>query len=152
MAGIERSIKVVNRAGVTLFESDEVGIKDVGGRYLTHKDRFTALLLAATVSNYLWTPQEGIWVVTGVSSTHSVVGGASAAVMPVVCLGSVAVASGTAQLTAALDLTLTAPRSQYGTLIATPTQFVRGDALGLLMSGTLTGLVGAVTVEVARVG
>lgn len=151
MSNVEGSIKIINRAGTTLFESDDIGLKNSLGYYISHQDRITQALLAGSVSNYLWTPQEGSWIVTSVASTHGVVGGASAAVMPVVCSGSVAVASGTPQLVTALDLTLTAPRSQYGTLIATPTPMYRGDALALLFSGTLTNLVGSITVQIARV-
>ena len=69
----------------------------------------------------------------------------------VVCTGSVAIGSGVAQLTGALDLTVTAPAKRAGTLIASPTEIYIGDSVGIDMSGTLTGLVGQVTIGLKRI-
>lgn len=126
--------------------------KDNRNRYQHGIPPITAQLLAASVDSFIWTCVEGVWVVDTVVEAHTVVGGSGATVQVVVCPGSVAVASGTAQLSAALDLTVTAPAKQFGTLIATPTQMLRGDSLAIDMSGTLTGLVGVLTVQLARVG
>jgi len=149
---IYRALSVVDRSGNVLLDigGDAVGAKDGNGRYdlqfIEHD------LLAASVDTFIWVCQEGIWQIQYASEGHTVVGGAGANVQVVVCPGGVAIASGTAQLTAALDLTVTAPKVQHGTLITTPTQMFRGDALGLDFSGTLTGLVGSITVAIQRRG
>ncbi len=147
-----RDVTLVNRTGVILVDSDEIGIKDGSGRYFSPYDYVTHDILAATPNSFIWTCIEGVWQIAGVAEAHTVAGGASAAVQVVVCPGSVAIASGTAQLTATLDLTVTAPAKSFGTLIATPTQIFRGDSVGLSFSGTLTGLVGMLTVQLRRVG
>lgn len=137
---------------LTILDTDAVGVKDGSGRYWYPPIEKSFSLLAASVDAFIWTCIEGIWQVTGVVEAHTVVGGSGATVNVVVCPGSVAIASGTAQLSAALDLTVTAPAKQFGTLIASPTQIFRGDSVGIDMSGTLTGLVGVLTVQLKRVG
>jgi hypothetical protein len=92
-----------------------------------------------------------VWQVTGVHSNITVSGGTSAAVTVVHCAAGVAIGSGTAQLSAALDLEETGPNMQTGTLIASPTLFYPGDVLGLDFSGTLTSLVGVITIELGKV-
>ena len=147
-----RDVTLVNRTGVILVDSDEVGIKDGSGRYFSPYEHVNHDLLAASVDGFIWTCIEGVWQIAGVAEAHTVVGSSGATVQVVVCPGSVAIASGTAQLTAALDLTVTAPAKSFGTLIATPTQIFRGDSVGMDLSGTLTGLVGMLTVQLRRVG
>ena len=149
---IWRDLKLVNRVGATILETDDVGMKDATARYVSPYEFLTVDLLAAMVDNFLWTCIEGIWQVAGVAEAHTVVGGASCAVQVVVCPGSVAIGSGTAQLTATLDLTVTAPAKSFGTLIASPTQIFRGDSVGIDISGTQTGLVGKLTVQLKRIG
>lgn len=151
---IQQTFTLQNKAGVTQLDYDQTlgGIKDGSNRFFTPWQNFTVDLLAATVDTFIWTCIEGIWQLNGVAEAHTVVGGAAAAVTVVVCPGSVAIASGTAQLTAVLDLTVTAPAKSFGTLIATPTSMFRGDSLGIDMSGTLTGLVGKLTVQLKRIG
>jgi len=63
-----------------------------------------------------------------------------------------AIASGTAQLAAAVDLTAVAPSHVFPALIASPTLIMRGDGVALDYSGTLTGLVGTLSITLGRVG
>lgn len=149
---IEIGTKIVTPLGVTLFEADSLGLKDASSRYLSFYQERTFPLLAASVDSFIWTCIDGVWVLEAAVTAHTVVGGSGATVQLVHCASSVAIASGTAQLSAAIDLTVTAPAEQYGTLIASPTQFLRGDSLGIDMSGTLTGLVGVLTYRMKRIG
>jgi len=100
---------------------------------------------------FVWICQEGIWQVAYVGEAHTVVGGSNYAVQVVHCAQGVAIASGTAQLSAALDLTVTAPAKSYGTLIASPTQFTRGDVLGLDMSGTVGSYAGVISILMKKI-
>ncbi len=149
----QQTFTLVNAGGLVDLDYDPIlgGLKDRTGRLVTPFHHVTLPLLAATVDGFVWTCIEGVWQVAGVAEAHTVVGGSGATVQVVVCLGSVAIASGSAQLTAALDLTATAPAKSFGTMIATPTLIYRGDSVGIDMSGTLTGLVGALTVQMKRV-
>jgi hypothetical protein len=142
-----------NLAGVTQVDYDPIlgGLKDGTGKmHLTWLDKSWPLL-AASVDSYIWTCIEGIWQLYAVGESHTVVGGSGATVQLVVCPGSVAIGSGTAQLTAALDLTVTAPAKSFGTLIASPTLMYKGDSLAVDLSGTLTGLVGQLTYLLKRI-
>lgn len=150
---IERSIAVKNRLGVTTFTIDgDDGIRDnVGNALIATHDRVNAPLLAGSINSFIWVCQEGVWVVSGVAEAHTVVGGSGATVTVVVCPGAIAIASGVVQLTAPLDLTVTAPAKSFGTLIASPTEIYRGDAVALLLAGTLTGLVGALSIQIKKI-
>lgn len=130
------------------------GVKHAGNnRFYSDYDQAGMILLATSVDGYFpWSPHAGIWQVFSVIEGHTVVGGSGATVGVVVCPGGVAIASGTAQLGAAIDLTVTAPVRQYGTIIASPTLIFPGDLVGVDMSGTLTGLVGMIAVGFKRVG
>jgi len=155
---ISQGESVVNRFGQIVFDVDrDLGARDflVTGnpRVLDGSKNMTVALAAAmATSGFLWTCHEGIWRVGTVSAAYTVAGGASAALQLAVCPQSVAPGSGVNQLTAALDLTTTAPAVKFGTLIATPTVLTRGDSIAYVMSGTLTGLVGVATVGMWRVG
>src|SRR5215471_11616118 len=145
---IERALTMVDARGSVLWDVDpSVGAKDFGARVIDGVESVTVSLLAAmAVNGFIWTVHEGIWRV------GTVAGSAGATAQVVVCPQSVAVASGTVQLAAALDLTIVAPVVRFGTLIAPPTLMTRGDSLGYLMTGTLTNLVGVLTVNMWRVG
>jgi len=151
---IERALTMVDARGSVLWDVDpSVGAKDFGARVIDGVESVTVSLLAAmAVNGFIWTVHEGIWRVGTVSESHTVAGSAGATAQVVVCPQSVAVASGTVQLAAALDLTIVAPVVRFGTLIAPPTLMTRGDSLGYLMTGTLTNLVGVLTVNMWRVG
>lgn len=151
---ILQAFRVVGRGptGTPLFDVDETGVKDiVQGSYFSAFDRLNIPLLATSVDSFWWVCQEGTWRVASVAEAHTVVGGSGATVNVVVCPQAVAIASGTAQLSAALDLTVTAPAKAFGTLIASPTDIRRGDCIGIDMSGTLTGLVGILSIMIKRV-
>ncbi len=150
-----RAMTVVDKNNAVMLDvgGDSIGPKDGSGRYANFFETITMDLLAASVDNGIWVCQEGVWVLQYVSEYHAVVGGSGANFQITVSAGGTqAPSAGTAQLTATVDLTVTAPKMQHGTLIASPTQMVRGDVLCLDMSGTLTGLVGRLTCGVKRVG
>lgn len=139
--------------GAAVLTLDKNGIyHNTGARFFTDYDSVEIPLLASTVDGGIWAVHSGIWQVMSVIEYHTVVGGSGANVTVVVCPGGVAIASGVAQLTAEIDLTVTAPVRQFGTLITTPTRIQPGDVVGINMSGTLTNLVGMLSVAFKRVG
>lgn len=153
---IEQGYKIVGRAAAngvapTILEIDDIGIKDVSGRYLSHVEPITVQLLAASVNTFIWHCHEGIWQVASVSEAHSVVGGSGATVTVAVGPAGTAPGSAVVQLTAPLVLTTTAPAGSFGTLIASPTRLGRGDTVSIVMAGTLTGLVGILTLNMKRI-
>jgi hypothetical protein len=151
---IERALTMVDSRGRVLWDVDPaVGARDFSARVIDGVESITVSLLAAmAVNSFIWTVHEGIWQVGTVSESHTVAGGAGATLQVVACPQSVAVASGVNQLTAAFDLTIGAPAVRFGSLVSSLTLMTRGDSLGYLMSGTLTGLVGVLTVNLWRVG
>lgn len=136
---------------VPVLTLDKNGISDRSSRYHSAWQNVSWPLLAASLSSYIWTCKEGIWQVQDVEAVVTVTGGSSATVDLLVCSGVTAPASGTSQLTAVLDIQETAPFRARGTLITTPTKLVRGDSLAVVFGGTLTGLVGLMSVQVKRV-
>lgn len=148
------TLKGLGPTGTTFIDFDPVTglLKDRNNRAFQSAPTVAVSLFATMVDSFIWSPTEGIWQVDAVAESHTVVGGSGAQVQVVVCPGSVAIASGTAQLTAALDLTVTAPACRFGTLIASPTRIMRGDSVGVDVNGTLTGLVGQLTVTFRRIG
>lgn len=88
------------------------------------------------------------YVVVSAKEIHSTAGGSSAAVQVRKCTGTTAPASGTAIAQATFDLTATVNTTQTATLSATAADYTlaAGDKLAFDFSGTLTSLVGAVTI------
>lgn len=146
---IDRSLAPAENVLITL---DSNGIVDSSSRRLPFFTTITKELIATSVDTYLWTCPEGQWEITRAESIISVTGGTGADIMVEHCTGVVAPASGTDQLTAVLDLEETAPAKALGTLIATPTPFQPGDNLAVYFTGTLTGLVGAISITLKRTG
>jgi len=116
----------------------------------------TVDLLAASVDNDLWI-SNGNYMVVGFREAHDVVGGASAAVRPRKITDtsrSGAAASATVKelTTANIDLTASINVVRTPTLVATRAdlKFKSGDRLALDFSGTLTGLVGKLTVYLKK--
>jgi hypothetical protein len=113
-------------------------------------------LLAASVDKWIWIAPFACKVVS-VREVHSVVGGASAAVRPrkVTDTSAPGAAASTTvkELSAAIDLTATINTVVAPTVTATTADITlaAGDKIGLDFSGTLTGLVGALTIELQRV-
>jgi hypothetical protein len=154
---LEQALSIRGRAntlGVTplIADMDELGLRDSLGRYFSPYHTLDWPLLVGSISSFIWHCHEGLWQVHSVSEAHTVVGGAGCTATLVVCPQAVAIGSGTAQLTAVLDLTVTAPAYRFGTLIASPTIMSRGDALAVLMAGTQTGLVGVLHTLLKRIG
>lgn len=116
----------------------------------------TSELLAASVDNDVWVA-DGDYEVVEFAETHSVVGGAAAAVRPrkitdTSAPGAAAGATVKELTTANIDLTASINTVRRPTLTATKAdrKFKRGDRLALDFSGTLTGLVGQVTVVLKK--
>lgn len=148
--------------GTPVFEVDAIsgfakvttpGKFMVDSNIVPDKESRSVLLLVGTLSNYVWFINEGVWQVDHVVADQSVAGGAGATVTVVVCAPTVVVASGTVQLTAAIDLATAGNngKSVRGTLIASPTRAAAGDRIGYVMAGTLTALVGNLTIGIKRV-
>lgn len=149
---IMRSLEIVNATGgrVMLLDGD-AGVQAPGGALFDPGHIIQWPLLAASVDTYVWTNPSGVWEVESVRTIISVSGGTSAVVDVRVCSGVTAPASGVTQLTATLDLEETAPAKATGTLIAVPTRIFPGDSVALDFGGTLTGLVGAITIKLKKV-
>lgn len=113
-------------------------------------EELTADLLAATVSHTIFIADDSYQIV-GVQAVFNVQGGSGATVTVEVCTGTQAPGAGTAQLTGAISLQGTANTVAAGTLIASPTTIASGNRVGIVMAGTLTGLVGNITVAIKRV-
>lgn len=121
----------------------------------------TSELLAASVDKHIFTAPFACRVLS-IREIHSVVGGASAAVRlrkitDTSAPGAAAGATVKELTTAAFDLTATINTTQVGTLVAAANPvrnsdfwLAAGDKLALDFSGTLTGLVGLVTIHIKR--
>lgn len=108
---------------------------------------------ATSVAQHIFIADKAYQVVS-IKEIHSVVGGGAAAVRARKITDTSApgaVASGTVKeiTTATFDLTATINTTLTGTLSATPADYTMaaGDKLALNFTGTLTGLVGVVVVE-----
>lgn len=144
-------------AGEVVMTLDENGLVlaegvplSIDGHVIPSGLTLTHDLLAASVDTYIHTVTEGRWQVDSAVSMISVTGGAAAAVTVMVCTATQLPAAGTAQLTAVLDLEETAPSQKVGILIASPTVILPGFSVALDFSGTLTGLVGSITVKLKK--
>ena len=114
-------------------------------------------LLAASVDKWVFIANRAYEVVS-IEEVHSVVGGASAAVkarkvLNVSAPGASAGANVVEFATAAFDLTAAVNTVQTATLSATASdyQLADGDKIGLDFSGTLTGLVGVLTITLKAI-
>ena len=113
-------------------------------------------LLAATVDKHFFTA-DAPYRVLAINEVHSVVGGASAAARVRKTTGTAApgASAGATVLelhTANFDLTATANTVQTGTLALAlaDLQLAAGDRLSVNVSGTLTNLVGTISVLLER--
>src|ERR1700682_745142 len=113
-------------------------------------EEFTIPLIATTVSQAFFIADDNYQVVS-VQAVAEVLGGAGATVTVEVLTGIQAPGAGVAQLTAPIALNGTAHQVVAGTMIGSPTTAASGNRIGIVMAGTLTGLVGLVTVAVQRV-
>jgi hypothetical protein len=119
-------------------------VKIIPGELITQQ------ILASAVSQDIFVADDNYQVVS-VQAVPTVIGGSGATITVEVLTGTQAPGAGVAQLTAALALNGTAHAVVTGTLIAAPTTMVAGNRLGIVMAGTLTGLVGTITVKIKRV-
>ena len=105
----------------------------------------SATIVAADVSRHVFICTRAMRLKTA-SVVFTVAGGAGAAVTIEKLTGTTAAGSGTALLTATMILTGAANTVVNGTLIATVTSltFAAGDRIGVVLSGTLTGLAGGI--------
>lgn len=151
---IEQSIEIKGDGptGTRIVLIDKNGYQDGSGKLLDAGRYVNWPLLAASVDSYIWECVEGVWSVTAVKALVSTAGGSGAQVDVKVCPGLTAPASGTTQLSAVLTLTTTGPSRADGTLIAAPTDIFPGDSIALDFGGTLTALVGMITVQIKRKG
>lgn len=111
----------------------------------------TVLLTASTVPTHIFVADDA-YQVTGIR--HVVSTGASGATLTVgKTTGTTAPASATIVTTAALDLNATANTSTTATLLGTVAtlQLAAGGRLSIFTGGTLTGLVGMVTIFLKRI-
>lgn len=147
--GVGQTRVTLDENGITLSNGAS-GIS--GTAVLPTKLCFIIDLLAASVDNYIWSVTEGTWKVTDVVADQTVAGGSGATVDVKACDGTTAPASGTTQLSAAIDLATAGNngKSVRGAVIAAPTSLVPGMRLAADFSGTLTALVGKLTVCVQR--
>ncbi len=113
-------------------------------------EEITVPLSATSPSQSIFIADDNYQVV-GVQAVPDVIGGSGATVTVEVLTGTQAPGAGVAQLTAPLALNGTAHQVVTGTLIAAPTTAAAGNRIGIVMAGTLTGLVGYVTVAIQRV-
>lgn len=129
----------------------------VGGLIVPQELEFSQVILAATANQHVfvapWTLQ-----ITGIQEIHSVVGGSGAtvAIRKITDTSAPNASAGATVkelMTGALSLTSTANTVQSGTLSATATdlQFAIGDHIAINFAGTLTGLVGVVTIKYKRI-
>lgn len=112
-----------------------------------------AVLGALSVSTSVFTADAAYQVVS-MTAVWGVVGGAGAVLGVEKLTGTTAPGSGTALLTGNLDLTATANTVTSGTLTGTipSLQLASGNRLGVVLGGTLIGLVGCnVTVILKRI-
>lgn len=142
----------IDTSGNSTADNFAAGTK-INGTKLATSFVVSKEILAATANEHVWIAPFACQVVS-IREIHSVVGGSSAAVRPRKITDTSApnaAASSTVKelTTATFDLTATANTVVAGTLSATATdlQLAVGDHIALNFSGTLTGLVGTIAIE-----
>lgn len=115
-------------------------------------------VVAASVNKWVFVADRA-YTVTAIKEVHSVVGGSAALVKirrvtaaATDAPGAAASATVIEYVTAGIDLTTTINVAQTATLVTGATvTLAAGDKIGTLFSGTLTGLVGSVTLTLTAV-
>lgn len=152
---------VRDRQGIKIAEIDSLGVFkiaaednfEIGGAPVGNRVIVTHQLLAASVDQDMWVADRA-YLVTSIRESHAVIGGSSAAVAPrKITDTSVPGATASATVlellaTPAIGLETTKDTSVAPALVAASASltFAAGDRLALNFSGTLTGLVGSITV------
>lgn len=143
-------LSLKNSAGTVVASISNAGATvGVSNRIMVNSE-----LLAASVDKWVFIADRA-YTVKSIKEIHSVAGGAAAAVAvrkvtaDASAPGAGAGANVKELLTAGFDLTATANTLATGTLTATTADLslAAGDRIGLDFSGTLTGLVGILTIE-----
>ena len=147
---VESNSKVGDRSGNTVFLADETGVKDGSNRMFQASEFIFDRIAPTPLAAYMWTCLEGVWQVTAVNCKFSVTGGAGTTVDVLVSPGVVAPA-GTTQLTAPVVGVGTAPFSNNGVLIASPTLIFPGDSVSRVFAGTVGSVEGLLTIQLKRV-
>jgi len=146
-------------AGTTVVELDTNGVEVTAPAVLVADDNviepyvvLTKDILAGSVDNALFTSSVHRYQVAYMSYLPRVAGSGGAATIDLtVCTGTQAPASGTTQLLAALDLVGVADTLQQATIIASPTVISPGMRVAYNLTGTLTSVVGLLTVYLKRI-
>lgn len=148
------SVEIMGRdaapAEDVLMTLNRNGLVDDSNRKLPFFTTISKELIATSVDTHLWTCPEGVWELVRAEAFVDVTGSTGADVMVEVCSGIVAVTAGIDQLTAVMDIEIVGPVKVLGTLIATPTPMQPGDNLTVYFTGTLTGLIGSLTLTLKR--
>lgn len=160
-------ITVVDNNDTTLWSVTSTGVTAIagadeltaGGVIVPTALTITTDLMAASVDKWIFVAPFACQVLS-VREIHSVAGGSGAAARPrkiaaaTVAAPGAAVAAGITEITtAAFDLTTTADTTVTGTLSATASDYTLavGDKIGIDFAGTLTALVGHMTISIKRV-
>ena len=133
-------------AGAASFILDPLSPAGVPARELgVYSESISPIDAASAVSRSIFIAPYAMRLI-GVQAVFGTAGGAAAAVTVEKLTGTTAPAGGTALLTATLSLTGAANTVASGTLVSTAASLTlaAGDRLGLVFSGTQTGLVGLV--------
>lgn len=104
------------------------------------------------LDQHVWIADDAYQVVS-ISEIHSVVGGSGAVCQPRKCTGTQAPSAGAALTTTTCDLTSTVNTVVNKTITATAADalLAAGNRLAFDFSGTLTGVVGVITIRLRRV-
>jgi hypothetical protein len=140
-------------AGATKFKVDASGNlyqPTSGGTpiKINRYEEITFQLLASSVSQTIFIADDN-YVIAGVSVVVSVVGGSGATVAVEVNTGTQAPGSGTAQ-TGNQDLHSLVVNTVTPVALTATTAIASGNRVGLVFAGTLTGLVGNLTLQLQR--
>ena len=157
MSGKDHSIEIVDGAGVQVILLDENGVSvasdielKAGSKIVRNTFTIIFELVAATVSEVVWIAEVKCKLVS-VRERHRLASTSGTLMLEHVPSGT-APGSGTNQLTGTISLSGTINTNVSGTLIASPTTFNVGDALGTEIAGTMTSLAGGlVTCEFERI-
>lgn len=149
--GVDTTAAGENVAGFCVNSSGELAL-NVDGVNDIHPTResLTFLVTATSVDSVVFVAPQRMQLV---GIRHVVSTGAAAATLVVrKCTGTTAPAAGDAMHSGSLDLNATANTSTTTAVTTTVAnaQLAAGDRIAFDFSGTLTGLVGAVTLEIRR--
>lgn len=168
MSMILESLQVQTRPGITgnagsvgntVFTADLNGVKATSpyklmqdANLIHDKVQIPTVLVAATVSSFVFLVREGRWQLDGVT-VYFQTGSTSGTLNVSVDTGTNAPGAGTAQLSSTISLAAAAQQTQLnGTLITTPTVAGPGDRFSVVIAGTMTSLAnGMANISIKRV-